>query len=90
MSLEKLRQKRLKWVEANLRRAVSTTYYALFHCLAACCVIVGGSGSNRALQPLQHGPARQRCERQHHRKISRRDSGFRRSIRRYAEETARC
>ena len=82
MSLEKLRQKRLKWVEANLRRAVSTTYYALFHCLAACCadMIVGGSGSNRA---LQH-------ERQHHRKISRRDSGFRRSTRRYAEETARC
>ncbi len=80
MNIEELRKKRLKWVEANLRRAVSTTYYALFHCLAAC---FGGWA-------LQHGPVRQRCERQHHRKISRRDSGFRRSIRRYAEETARC
>ena len=59
--------------ETNLRRAVSTTYYALFHCLAACCadMVVGGSGSNRsraawrqAYRALQHGPARQRCERQ--------------------------
>ena len=60
--------------ETNLRRAVSTTYYALFHCLAACCadMVVGGSGSNRsraawrqAYRALQHGLARQRCERQH-------------------------
>jgi hypothetical protein len=58
--------------EANLRRAVSTAYYALFHCLAACCadMLVGGSGARRS-QPawrqvyraLQHGPARKRCER---------------------------
>ena len=59
--------------ETNLRRAVSTTYYALFHCLAACCadMVVGGPGSNRSrpawrqvYRALQHGAARQRCQRQ--------------------------
>ena len=59
--------------ETNLRRAISTIYYALFHCLAACCadMLVGGSGANRsrpawrqAYRSLQHGIARQRCERQ--------------------------
>lgn len=58
--------------ETNLRRAISTIYYALFHCLAACCadMLVGGSGANRsrsawlqAYRALQHGTARQRCER---------------------------
>lgn len=59
--------------EANLRRAVSTAYYAMFHCLAECCanLLVGGSGSNRS-QPawnqtyraLDHGNARRRCESQ--------------------------
>ena len=59
--------------EANLRRAVSTAYYALFHGLATCCAdtIVGGPGADRS-QPawrqvyraLQHGDARRRCERQ--------------------------
>ena len=59
--------------ETNLRRAVSTAYYALFHGLAACCadMLVGGPGANRS-QPawrqtyraLQHRTARQRCERQ--------------------------
>lgn len=59
--------------ETNLRRAVSTAYYALFHCLAQCCAdtLVGGAGSDRS-QPawnqtyraLQHRTARQRCERQ--------------------------
>ena len=58
--------------ETNLRRAVSTTYYALFHCLAVCCadMIVGGSGSSRsvpawrqAYRALRHGTVRQRCER---------------------------
>ncbi len=59
--------------ETNLRRAVSTTYYALFHCLALCCadLLVGGAGSSRsqpawrqAYRALQHGTARNRCERQ--------------------------
>ncbi len=58
--------------ETNLRRAVSTTYYALFHCLAVCCadMLVGGSGSNRSrpawrqtYRALQHGTARKRCQR---------------------------
>lgn len=57
--------------ETNLRRAVSTTYYALFHCLAACCanMLVGGPGANRSrpawrqtYRALQHGTARQRCQ----------------------------
>lgn len=60
--------------EANLRRAVSTAYYALFHCLAECSAdsLVGGSGSNRS-QPawnqtyraLNHGNVRRRCENRH-------------------------
>ena len=57
-------------LETNLRRAVSTAYYALFHCLAECCadMIVGGPGSNRnrtawlrVYRALQHGTARNRC-----------------------------
>ena len=59
--------------ETNIRRAVSSTYYALFHCLATCNanMLVGGPGANRsqpawrqAYRGLQHGTARQRCERQ--------------------------
>lgn len=59
--------------EANLRRAVSTAYYALFHCLAACCadMLVGGAGASRsqpawmqAYRAVQHGTVRNRCERQ--------------------------
>ena len=53
--------------QSNLRRAVSTTYYALFHCLATCCadMIVGGAGADRsepawrqAYRALDHGPVR--------------------------------
>lgn len=56
--------------EANLRRAISTAYYALFHCLAENCAdtMVGGSGSRRSrdawrqvYRSLQHGMARRRC-----------------------------
>ena len=62
--------------QTNLRRAVSTAYYALFHCLAACCAdtLVGGSGANRdadawrqAYRALQHRQARQRSESATHR-----------------------
>ena len=58
--------------QTNLRRAVSTTYYALFHCLAVCCadMLVGGPGSDRSraawrqtYRALRHGVARQRCQR---------------------------
>lgn len=56
--------------QSGLRRAVSTAYYALFHCLANCCAdtLVGGPGSGRsepawhqAYRALQHGTARSRC-----------------------------
>lgn len=56
--------------QTNLRRAVSTAYYALFHCLAACCadLLVGGPRSdrsrpawNQAYRALEHGLARNRC-----------------------------
>ena len=59
--------------QTNLRRAVSTAYYALFHCLAGCCadMLVGGAGANRSAQAwrqayraLQHTTARQRCANQ--------------------------
>ena len=59
--------------ETNLRRAVSTTCYALFHRMAAAGadLLVGGAGANRsrpawrqAYRALQHGPARKRSERQ--------------------------
>ena len=57
---------------ANLSRAVSTAYYALFHCLAQNCAdsLVGRSHSNRSTRAwnqtyraLQHGDARKRCQR---------------------------
>ena len=59
--------------QTDLRRAVSTTYYALFHCLAKCCadMVVGGVGSDRSrpawrqtYRALGHGTARKRCEHQ--------------------------
>ena len=57
--------------QTNLRRAVSTTYYAMFHCLAACCadMLVGGAGADRSepawrqtYRALEHGTARRRCQ----------------------------
>ncbi len=57
--------------QTDLRRAVSTAYYALFHCLAACCadLLVGGSGADRnatawerTYRALEHGVARRRCQ----------------------------
>lgn len=56
--------------QTALRRAVSTAYYALFHCLANCCadLLVGSPGSDRSepawiqtYRALQHGTARARC-----------------------------
>ena len=55
--------------ETDLRRAISTAYYAVFHCLAAygADTLVGGPGSNRDLRAwnrmyrsLEHGIARRR------------------------------
>lgn len=57
--------------QANLRRAASSAYYALFHCLAWHCanMLVGGAGADRSRQAwrqayrgLQHGVIRKRCQ----------------------------
>ena len=64
--------------QAYLRRATSTAYYALFHCLAENCadMLVGGPGSvrsrpawNQTYRALQHGFARSRLERDDIRKF---------------------
>ena len=55
----------------NLRRAVSTAYYALFHCLARSCAdtLIGKSGAvretdawTRAYRALDHNAAKRRCQ----------------------------
>ena len=55
---------------AFLRRAVSTAYYALFHCLARMCAdrLIGDGRSrsravawNQVYRSLQHGHARRQC-----------------------------
>ena len=53
--------------QANLRRAVSTAYYAMFHCLAACAAnsLVGrarDSAWHQTYRALEHGKARRACE----------------------------
>ena len=53
--------------EADLRRAVSTAYYALFHCLAgtAADLLTGSSsGSPQVYRALEHGRARSACQQQ--------------------------
>jgi uncharacterized protein (UPF0332 family) len=56
--------------QAHLRRAVSTTYYAMFHALARCCadLFIGGTGSGRSKEAwrqvyraLDHGFAKSAC-----------------------------
>lgn len=56
----------------ELRRAVSSVYYALFHCLARSCAdaVAGGSQAPRnaaawrqAYRALEHGEAKRRCSR---------------------------
>lgn len=55
--------------EANLRRAVSTAYYAMFHCLASCCAdTIAGADRHcpawrQTYRALQHGTARNHCQR---------------------------
>ena len=57
--------------QSNLRRAISTAYYALFHCLARCVAdsFVGGVSADRseiawrqAYQSIEHSQARRRCQ----------------------------
>ena len=52
--------------QANLRRAVSTAYYAVFHCLAgtAADLLIGGSRSeawHQVYRALEHGSAKTAC-----------------------------
>lgn len=56
--------------KANLLRASSTIYYAMFHTLARCCAdcVIGGSGSNRSApawvqvyRALEHNTAKRCC-----------------------------
>lgn len=57
--------------QADLRRAQSSAYYALFHSLARCCadLLVGGQNSERskhawrqAYRALEHGHAKNQCK----------------------------
>ena len=56
---------------SNLRRATSTAYYAMFHCLAFCCAdaLVGTEGANRsqrawrqAYRSLHHQHLKRQCD----------------------------
>lgn len=56
--------------QANLRRATSTAYYAMFHALAHCCadLLVGASKSSRSneawhqtYRSLEHGAVKNAC-----------------------------
>ena len=56
--------------QSNLRRAVSTAYYAMFHCLAHCCAttLVGGPSADRsepawrqAYRALEHAQVKRSC-----------------------------
>ena len=56
--------------QANLRRAISTAYYALFHALANCCadMLAGSTRASRSqrawrqtYRALEHGHAKNQC-----------------------------
>ncbi len=56
--------------QANLRRAISTAYYALFHSIANCCadMLAGSTRANRSqrawrqtYRALEHGHAKNQC-----------------------------
>lgn len=60
-----------KPMQAYLRRAISTAYYALFHTLAQCCadLLIGSAGAmrskpawNQVYRALDHGSAKYACE----------------------------
>lgn len=59
--------------QTNLRRAVSTAYYAMFHCLARCCAdtLIGSRSADRSrpawrqvYRALEHGFAKNSCKNQ--------------------------
>lgn len=70
----------------SLRRAISSAYYALFHCLARECadLLIGGSGLDRSdaawrqvYRALEHGPAKTKCrKRETMRKFPKEVQGF--------------
>ena len=60
--------------QANLRRAISTAYYALFHALANCCadMLAGSTRANRSqrawrqtYRALEHGHTKNQCVNQY-------------------------
>lgn len=62
-----------KPTDASLRRAVSSAYYALFHCLSRECadLLIGNGGSDRSdaawrqvYRALEHGTAKTKCRKQ--------------------------
>jgi hypothetical protein len=68
---ELIQPRRGKVRQANLRRAQSTIYYALFHTLARCCAdtLVGGcnaaksnSAWRQVYRALEHGRAKNACK----------------------------
>ena len=61
-----LTQSGLQPSQANLRRAVSTAYYAVFHCLAGTTadLLIGGNRSeawHQVYRALEHGSAKSAC-----------------------------
>ena len=57
--------------QANLRRAISSAYYAMFHCLAKSCadLIIGGAGAAKSkpawrqvYRALEHKPCASACK----------------------------
>jgi uncharacterized protein (UPF0332 family) len=59
--------------QSDLRRAASTTYYALFHCIARCCadLMIGTGGADRSpeawnqvYRSLDHTAAKKACQNQ--------------------------
>jgi uncharacterized protein (UPF0332 family) len=60
-----------KPTQSNLRRAHSSIYYSLFHCLARCCAdtLLGGTGADRsqgawrqAYRALEHNKTKDACK----------------------------
>ena len=84
--------------QSNLRRAISTVYYAMFHCLAKCCAdtIVGGRGATRSAKGLDAGISstgsrkgkKSMCQSKNPQSVSQADCGLCLPIRRAATKAA--
>jgi uncharacterized protein (UPF0332 family) len=71
--------------QSNLNRAISTTYYALFHTLARCCAdtMIGGSNASRSkaawrqvYRALDHNFVKEACQKKIIRKFPRQIQDF--------------